>query len=330
MRLARWTRSENGNEPASTVGTHAPAKGDATDGVVSVLHIDDDEDEFRLLRAAVRDIRGARYEVEWVSTYDRGLAAMTSNRHDVYLVDYNLAGRSGVELIRAARAAGCDRPMIMLTGQGSDAVDQAALDAGATDFVEKGRAAAGVLQRTLRYALSQAAITDALRRSLRQVSGLEALGRLLSEQGPTPDALDEVVRLIDEDFGLPRSTLFLMEDGLLQLAASRGYAAPVATVDPRSGRLVPMVTAGRAQIVPNLSIDPSDRSPDDPPELCVPLLAEGECLGILNVALPQQNGQSQELTGPIRVIADRLAVALALNRAIRGRSFIAPVTQPGR
>ena len=316
MKLARWSRGE------------AAVVADVSTAAVRLLLVDDDEDEFRLLRAALRDTRDARYEVDWVPTYEMGLARASDSRYDVYLVDYRLGRSSGVDLIRAARAAGCDRPMIMLTGQGSDTVDQAALEAGATDFVEKGRSLGAVLQRTLRYALSQAAVTDALRRSLRQVSGIEALGRLLSDRGPTPDALDEVVRLIDDEFGLPRSTLFLMEDGILRLAAARGYSAPANTIDPRSGRLVTIVTAGRAQVVPNLSVDPSARSANDPLELCVPLLAEGECLGILNVALPDQSELSQEVSGPIRVVADRLAVALALNRAIRGRSFVAPVAPP--
>jgi len=292
-----------------------------------VLLIDDDEDEYRMLRSSVRDMRTAVYEIEWMPAFEGALERMQRNSHDLYLVDFNLGGRSGIELIDRARASGCEKPAIMLTGQGSSTVDHAALEAGATDFVEKGRGSFHVLERAMRYALSQAAAADELRRSLRQVSGLESLGRLLAERGPTPEALDEVVRLIDEAFGLPRSTLFLIEGGILYLAASRGYEAPARAIDPASGRLATLIRAGRAQIVGNLSIDPAARSVGDPMELCVPLIAEATCLGILNVALPDDGSTSETLYGPMRVLGDRLAVALALNRAIGGRSLVAPVSQ---
>jgi CheY-like chemotaxis protein len=293
---------------------------------VRLLLIDDDEDEFRLLRSTLGAIRTASYELDWVPSYGAGLERMRSNAYDAYLVDYRLGATSGVELIREARASGCDRPLIMLTGQGAATVDNAALEAGATDFVEKGRSAGPMLERTLRYALSQAEMTGALKRSLRQVSGLEALSRLLSERGPVPDALDEVVRLLDEDFGFERASLYLMERGVLELAAARGYAAPVATIDPRSGRLAPIIQTGRAQTLPNLTVDPMYRSGGDPLELCVPLLAEGECVGILNVAVPEGETLSEDMARPVRMVADRLGVALVLNRAIRGRSYIEPTS----
>ena len=318
MRMIRWARSDDG------VNSNAELP------PVRILLIDDDEDEFRLLRGAMRDMRSARYELEWIPIFEDALERMRRNSHDLYLVDYNLGGRSGVELIRAARSAGCDRPLIMLTGQGSQTVDEAALDAGATDFVEKGRGSTTVLERAMRYVLSQSASADALRRSLRQVSGLEALGRLLAERGPTPEALEEVVRLIDEEFGLGRSTVYLLDEGIFHLAAARGYQYPAWTIDAASGRLGTLIRSGRSQVVGNLSVDPGARTANDPMELCVPLVADGICLGMLNVAVPDNGETNDQLWQPMRVLGDRLAVALALNRAIGGRSFLVPVSQPGQ
>lgn len=66
---------------------------------------------------------------------------------------------------------------------------------------------------------------------------------------------------------------------------------------------------------------PADgRTADDPMELCLPLIAEGRCLGILNVAFDEEVS-GQDLQRGLYVIADRLAVGIALNRAVRGRSF---------
>lgn len=297
--------------------------GGAEGEVIRVLLVDDDQEEHMLLRSRLRGGPGMAYQVDWVPTYERALEHMRQHDYDAYLVDYQLGARSGLDLTREARAEGCVEPIIMLTGFGSEQVDHAALEAGATDFVEKGRSAPAVLERTLRYAVAQARVSEALRRSLRQVSGLEALGRMLSESGPTPEVLDEVVQLLGE-FGHHRASLYLLEEGMLRVAAVAGYGWPAPEIDPRTGRLTTMIMSGRPQTMANLTIDPAARSAGDPMEMCFPLVAEGECLGLLNIALESGSLEDEEGFKAVRVIADRLAVALALNRAIRGRSFVDP------
>ncbi|CAN5546193.1 hypothetical protein BH23CHL6_BH23CHL6_06180 [soil metagenome] len=289
---------------------------------VSLLLIDDDEDEYTLLQRALRDIKGTRFDLDWVSTYAAGLQRIEKGGYDAYLVDYHLGERSGAELIREARAAACSDPMIMLTGQASREVDMEAMDAGATDFLEKGRTPPLLLERTIRYAITNATISAALRHRLRQVSGIESFGRLLSEIGPTPDALDELMRLLGEDFGFEQTSLYLMDGDILHLAAVRGYASPLSSIDRHSGRLSHVLDRGRAQEMANVTVDPEYRSANEPKELCVPLTAEGRCLGLLNIAWSDEMQSSEGTYEGVLVVADRLAVALALNRAIRGRSFI--------
>ena len=50
-------------------------------------------------------------------------------------------------------------------------------------------------------------------------------------------------------------------------------------------------------------------------------MAEGRCLGVLNVAW-SEDSTDQVVQRGLHVIADRLAVGLALNRAVRGRSYL--------
>ncbi len=301
--------------------TAGDAPGWREDDPVRLLLIDDDEDEYRLLSGTLRDIQTTRYELDWAPDFASGIQRVRNGGYDAYLVDYRLGGQSGVDLVRAAREHGCEAAMIMLTGESSKTVDMAAMEAGATDFLEKGKASGQHLERSLRYAISNSEMTAALRRALRQVTGLEMLGRLLSEHGPTPETLEESMRLLDEDFGIQRASLYLMDEGQLVLAAVRGYANPARAIDPRSGKLGWMIETGRPQLTANLSVDPASRSESDPMEFCLPLLAEGECLGILNVAFPAAQ-PTEDIERGVRVVADRLGVALALNRAIRGRSFV--------
>lgn len=291
--------------------------------VVRVLLVDDEENEFLLLRSTLADIRGTRFELDWAPSYGEGLKRICDGGYDAHLIDYRLGAFTGVDLLREARASGSQGPLIMLTGDASRVVDMEAMEAGATDFLQKGKTPPELLERTLRYAITHTATTEALRRSLRQVSAMEALGRLLSDKGPAQEVLDEVMRLLAEDFGVTHASLYLVERDTLELAAVHGYPEPAPFVDMHAGRLAGVMASGRRQTIPNVTVDPDHRTGAEPMELCLPFMAEGACIGILNVASPD-GVLPLELERGLRVIADRLAVGLALNRAVRGRSFIQP------
>ena len=288
---------------------------------IRVLLIDDDEDEFTLLKATMSEIPGTRFELDWSESYGDGWDRIHQGGYHAYLVDYRLGGMNGVDLVREARAAGCEDPMIMLTGESSRTVDMEAMEAGATDFLQKGKTPPLLLERTIRYAITQSETMQALRRALRQVSGMEAFGRMLSEKGPVPEVLDEVMRLLSEDFEVTHASIYLMDGDLLELAAAHGYRQAAERLDPNGGRLSRVIASGRPQTLPNVTTDPEDRTADDPMELCIPLMAEGRCLGVLNVAW-SEDSIDQVVQRGLHVVADRLAVGLALNRAVRGRSYL--------
>jgi signal transduction histidine kinase len=81
---------------------------------------------------------------------------MVRREHDIYFVDIRLGPESGLDLIREARRRGVLAPMIVLTGFGSDAVDVAATEAGANDYLVKGEFDHVMLERTMRYAARNA------------------------------------------------------------------------------------------------------------------------------------------------------------------------------
>ena len=113
--------------------------------LIQVLLVEDDEDDFILTRELLTDIPGQRFALDWVKTFDEGLRAMASNRHDVVLVDYRLGAQNGVELLRAATEGGCQAPVILLTGSGQHQVDVEAMQAGAADYLVKAQLQANSL-----------------------------------------------------------------------------------------------------------------------------------------------------------------------------------------
>ncbi|MFQ5857549.1 MAG: EAL domain-containing protein [Anaerolineae bacterium] len=137
-----------------------------------ILLVDDDEDDYVLTRDLLSEIEGGRFDLEWVATYDAALEAIGSNRHDVYLLDYRLGDRNGLELLREAVVNGCQAPMILLTGQGDHEVDVEAIKTGAADYLIKGQIDGPLLQRSIHYAIERKRAEAALRESEKQYRDL--------------------------------------------------------------------------------------------------------------------------------------------------------------
>src|SRR5476651_2379514 len=105
---------------------------------IKVLLVDDDEDDFVLTRDLLSEINGGSFQLDWAKTYAEGTQRIEVAEHDIYLLDYQLGRRNGLELLR--ETIGCCRgPMILLTGQADEAVDVEAMKAGAADYLIKPR-----------------------------------------------------------------------------------------------------------------------------------------------------------------------------------------------
>ena len=118
--------------------------------LVKVLLVDDDEDYFVLIGDRLNEVSAAKFQLEWVSTYSAAITAISQEQHDVYLFDYRLGSRNGLELLREAISIGCTAPIIMLTGIGEPKIDLEAMQAGAVDYLEKSLINSAILEKSLR------------------------------------------------------------------------------------------------------------------------------------------------------------------------------------
>jgi PAS domain S-box-containing protein len=135
------------------------------DGPIRVLLVEDNRADYVYTRALLRAIDDQRYELDWETTYSAGKRELMRGVHDVYLLDYRLEDGNGLDLIREAIAAGCQRPLILLTAYGDDDIDIKAIRAGAADYMMKGEFDARLLERSIRYSLGRAQTLKALRLS---------------------------------------------------------------------------------------------------------------------------------------------------------------------
>lgn len=103
---------------------------------VTILTIDDNEDDQRLYRRALRDIDG--YVLESALSAETGLAGAVELKPDLILLDYNLPDMDGLSFMtKLAEYPELDIPIIMLTGQGNETVAVEAIKGGAVDYIVK-------------------------------------------------------------------------------------------------------------------------------------------------------------------------------------------------
>ena len=133
---------------------------------VRVLLVDDDRDDYLLTRDLLAEVPGGRYDLSWEGEYAPAVAAVRAGEHDLYLLDYRLGPRTGLELLAEVKAAGCHPVAILLTGYGKFEVDREAAAAGFADYLEKSKLDAVILERSIRYALLQRRYEQELERQV--------------------------------------------------------------------------------------------------------------------------------------------------------------------
>lgn len=130
------------------------------DNPLSVLLVDDDEEDFIIIQRILARIAGSPYELKWCSSFDRAKTAIANHEHDVYLVDYQLGDHTGLELLEFADPQKRSEPFILLTGAGDAQIEEESMKLGAVDYLIKGTFKAELLSRTLNYALGRKEIEE--------------------------------------------------------------------------------------------------------------------------------------------------------------------------
>ena len=135
---------------------------------IRVLIVDDEVDDFILTSAHIRDITSRNFKIEWCSTYKNAIERIKKSEHDIYFIDYRLGAKTGLDLLRESALMHCEEPIILLTGQGNQAIDLEATRLGAVDYLIKSELNPEKLERCIRYSLERASTLKASRASERK------------------------------------------------------------------------------------------------------------------------------------------------------------------
>jgi PAS domain S-box-containing protein len=175
---------------------------------VKVLLIEDDEDDVFLAREYLAESAVFKFEMDWESRPEEARKKMVAGGYDIFLIDYRLGSETGLDLIRFSQENGVLTPSILLTGQGDLKVDLDATRFGAADYLVKTELNASMLERSIRYTLSQSKI-------ILELNEKEKRYRSLFERSIDPIFLaDEHYKLIDVNESFMRFFKFTREKAL--------------------------------------------------------------------------------------------------------------------
>ena len=127
---------------------------------IKVLLVDDDQDDYLIIQRIFAQIPDTPFEVEWVDNFEAGKTIIEQSRHDVYLIDYLLGARTGLDLLGEIEPEKRSQPFIILTGAGNEDIEWRSIQLAAADYLVKGSFDANLLSRTLYYALQRKKVED--------------------------------------------------------------------------------------------------------------------------------------------------------------------------
>jgi two-component system, OmpR family, response regulator ChvI len=118
-----------------------------------IMLVDDDR---MFLQVLASNLREAGFEVVSFDNPRQALASASQDRRiDACVLDWGMPDLDGFTLFRELRAEGVSVPVVFLTSHGQPIFEEAALVAGAADFVDKSRGPA-IIRHRLSMALTRA------------------------------------------------------------------------------------------------------------------------------------------------------------------------------
>lgn len=102
--------------------------------MAKILLVEDDRD---LVTTVVDALRDDRYVVETALDGVEGSNLLKLEAFDIIILDWDLPGKSGVEIMREFRSSGKSTPIIMLTGRATINNKEEGMESGADDYLTK-------------------------------------------------------------------------------------------------------------------------------------------------------------------------------------------------
>lgn len=139
---------------------------------VRVLLIEDNRIEARQTIHWLQSVKDFPISVESVDSLHAGIDRLSSGGIEIVILDLNLPDSRGIETYTKIHQHSPEVPVVVLTGELSDSIEQIAVAGGAQDYLLKPQMNASTLLRAIRHALARhQSMQESLRRASRDQRG---------------------------------------------------------------------------------------------------------------------------------------------------------------
>lgn len=123
--------------------------------LVDVLLVEDNTGDIKLLKHMLQEVASDNVALTCVTRLAQALSCLNEIRFDLILLDLGLPDSSGLDTLVKLIPHISHIPIFVLTGVDDEALGEAAIEAGAQDYLVKGQIAGPRLWRMMRYAIER-------------------------------------------------------------------------------------------------------------------------------------------------------------------------------
>jgi diguanylate cyclase len=127
----------------------------ASDATTSILLVEDNPGDVRLIQEMLKESWPGKFEFLHSTTISDAIKRLPSPGSGCVLLDLNLPDADDVNTVAHLTTAAPDLPIVVLTGRDDEATALEAVQAGAQDYLIKGRVDGPLLSRTIRHAIER-------------------------------------------------------------------------------------------------------------------------------------------------------------------------------
>ncbi len=153
---------------------------------ISLLLVEDNPGDARLLKENLADAETARFEITCVDNLDDAIRNLSEGHFEIVLLDLSLPDSHGLETFTKTFEHSKGVPIVVMSGLSDETVAVRAVQGGAQDYLVKGQADTGIIVRSIHYAIER-------KKSQQSLNDSEEKHRAISQA-----AMDAII-MLDND-----------------------------------------------------------------------------------------------------------------------------------
>ena len=128
---------------------------------INVLIFEDHVESARLMEVILKRF-DQRFNIQLVHNPKDGLELLSKNQYQALVLDYNMPGMTGLQVLNTVRKRNISVPVLMVTGQGDEKIAVSAIKQGAYDYIVKEKGYMELLPRVLWRAIEEHRLSSKL------------------------------------------------------------------------------------------------------------------------------------------------------------------------